>query len=88
MRGFVFMKDDEILISNVNKIHTTKMGIDRIKNNLNIEPENVIEYCKRLVLNENCLIYKLGKNLYCEINHIRLTINANSFTIITAHTMK
>lgn len=82
------MKDDEILISNVNKIHTTKMGIDRIKNNLNIEPENVIEYCKRLVLNENCLIYKLGKNWYCEINHIRLTINANSFTIITAHTMK
>lgn len=88
MRGFVFMKDDEILISNVNKIHTTKMGIDRIKNNLNIESENVIEYCKRLVLNENCLIYKLGKNWYCEINHIRLTINANSFTIITAHTMK
>lgn len=82
------MKDDEILISNVNKIHTTKMGIDRIKNNLNIESENVIEYCKRLVLNENCLIYKLGKNWYCEINHIRLTINANSFTIITAHTMK
>lgn len=88
MRGFVFMKDDEILISNVNKIHTTKMGIDRIKNNLNIESENVIEYCKRLVLNDKCLIYKLGKNWYCEINHIRLTINANSFTIITAHTMK
>lgn len=82
------MKDDEILISNVNKIHTTKMGIDRIKNNLNIESENVIEYCKRLVLNDKCLIYKLGKNWYCEINHIRLTINANSFTIITAHTMK
>ena len=32
------------LLENINKIHTTKLGIKRIKNNLNIE-EDVINYC-------------------------------------------
>ena len=28
------MNEKEILINNLNKIHTTNMGLDRIKNNL------------------------------------------------------
>lgn len=39
-------------------------------------------------LNENCHIYRQGKNWYCEIDNIRITVNACSYTIITAHIIK
>ncbi len=77
--------NEQNLLSNLNKIHTTKMGIDRIKKNLNLDIDDVVEYCKNKVLNKNCNIYKQGKNWYCEIDNIIITINSSSYTIITAH---
>lgn len=44
-----------------------------------------MEYCKNKVANKNCRIYRQGKNWYCEIDDIKITINAHSYTIITAH---
>lgn len=73
------------LLLNINKIHTTQMGIDRIKKNLKLETNEVIEFCKNKILNKNCKIYKQGKNWYCEIDNIKITINSYSYTIITAH---
>ena len=77
----------EILLSNIDKIHTTKIGMDRIKKNLKLDTNDIIEYCKNKILDKNCNIYKQGKNWYCEINNIRITINAYSYTIITSHTI-
>jgi hypothetical protein len=37
------------LLSNISKIHTTELGIERIKKNLNIDVENVVEYCINLI---------------------------------------
>ena len=62
------MEDKKILLDNIDKIHTTEMGIDRIK--------------------RNCNIYKQGKNWYCEVENIKITINSYSYTIITAHIVK
>lgn len=76
------------LINNIDKIHTTKMGIDRIKKNLKLNNINVVEYCKNKILNKNTNIYKKGKNWYCEIDNIIITINSYSYTIITAHIKK
>ena len=75
----------EILLSNIDKIHTTNMGIERIKKNLKLNTNNISEYCKNIILDKNCNIYKKGKNWYCEINNIKITINSYSYTIITAH---
>ena len=75
------------LILNVNKLHTTKLGIERIKKNLNIE-EDVVSYCIKKVLDKKCNIYKKGKNWYCDIDNIIITINSYSYTIITAHKKK
>lgn len=75
----------EILLSNIDKLHTTKMGIERIKKNLQLDMDDIVAYCKNKVLDERCNIYRLGKNWYCEINNIKITINAYSYTIITAH---
>ena len=62
-------------------------SISRIKRNLGIE-EDVVEFCKNKVLDKNCNIYKQGKNWYCEIDNIKITINSYSYTIITAHKLK
>lgn len=75
----------EILLLNIDKIHTTEMGTDRIKKNLKLNINDVVEYCKNKVLDKNCNIYKQGKNWYCEIDNIKITINSYSYTIITAH---
>ena len=75
------------LLLNIDKVHTTQMGVSRIKKNLHID-EDVIEYCKKIILDKNSNIYKKGKNYYCEIDNIRITINSYSYTIITAHLMK
>lgn len=77
--------DKEILLTNIDKVHTTKLGIERIKKNLNLDTNDVVEYCKNKVLDKKCNIYKQGKNWYCEIDNIKITINAYSYTIITVH---
>ena len=75
----------DILLSNIDKIHTTEMGIDRIKKNLKLDTNDVVEFCKNKILDKNCDIYKQGKNWYSEIDNIKITINSYSYTIITAH---
>ena len=51
------MESKEILLSNIDKLHTTEIGIDRIKRNLKINTENVVKYCKEKILDNNCNIY-------------------------------
>ncbi|MBR2712477.1 MAG: DUF3781 domain-containing protein [Bacilli bacterium] len=73
------------LLNNINKTHTTKLGVSRIKNNLKIEDIDVVSYCKKIILNKDSIITKKGKNYYCELDNIIITINSYSYTIITAH---
>lgn len=82
------MEDKQILLDNISKVHTTEMGIDRIKKNLKLNTNDVVEFCKNKILDKNCNIYKQGKNWYCEIDNIKITINSYSYTIITVHLIK
>lgn len=82
------MEDKQILLNNIGKVHNTEMGSVRIKKNLKLDINDVVEYCKQKVLDKNCNIYKQGKNWYCEIDNIKITINSYSYTIITAHKLK
>lgn len=75
----------EILVNNLDKLHTTELGIKRIKNNLQLDTDDVVEYCKSIILKKECNIYRQGKNWYCEADNVRITVNAHSYTIITAH---
>lgn len=76
-------------IQNIQKsLHTTSLGEVRIKKNLGLECVNVIEFCKSLIQNEKCNVYKQGKNYYFELDNIKLTVNAKSFTVITAHKIR
>ena len=78
--------DKEILLVNIDKVHTTDMGLARIKRNLKLDTNDVVEYCKNKIWSKHLNIYKQGKNWYCEIDNIKITINSYSYTIITAHT--
>lgn len=82
------MEDKKIFLDNIDKNHTTKMGADRIKRNLKIDSDDVVKYCKNKMLDKKCNIYKQGKNWYCEVENIKITINSYSYTIITAHIVK
>lgn len=82
------MSDKEILLKNINKVHTTKMGIDRIKRNLKINVANIVEYCVKIIKNSRCNITRNGKNYYCQLENEIITINAYSYTIITACLIK
>ena len=78
-----------ILLENKNTIHTTEMGVERIRRNLKLnESVDVVEFCKQKILDTNCNIYKQGKNWYCEIDGTKITVNSFSYTIITAHKIK
>lgn len=76
------------LIENIEKLHTTDMGIERIKRNLQLETDNVVQWSKEQILNKGATIDRAGKNWYVTINNCRITVNAHSYTIITAHRIK
>lgn len=79
------LKKNESLIENIDRLHTTPMGVNRIKRNPKLDTDDVVGCCKDLILNPQCRIARQGKNWYCEIKNIRITVNAYSYTIITAH---
>jgi len=78
------MKKDSDLLNNLEKIHSTELGILRIKRNLELETKDVVKWCKtKIIKSDN--IYKKGKNWYVVGKKYILTINSHSYTIITAH---
>ena len=76
------------LIKNIEKLHTTELGVIRIKKNLSIETDDVVEWCKAKILHPQCTIERKGKNWYASIDRRIITVNAHSYTIITAHMAK
>lgn len=77
-----------MLLDNIDKIHTTTLGVERIKKNLKIDVIDVVNYIKNKVVDSNANIYKNGKNYYVEIDNIIITINSYNYCIITAHIKK
>jgi len=75
------------LLANLDKIHTTELGIVRIKRNLSLDTDDIVLWCK-----EKCQaadsITRQGKNWYVRDGNVVITINAYSYTIITAHVAK
>lgn len=75
-----------VLLDNLDKIHTTSLGISRIKRNLKLDvcDDDVVDYCIDAIKSYDDIILK-GKNYYVYVDDMIFTVNKNSFTIITAH---
>lgn len=76
------------LLDNLDKVHTTEMGVDRIKRNIEVDVEDIVEYCIDKIKQDNAVIERKGKNYYVSVDGIIITVNASSYTIITAHKVK
>ena len=76
------------LLRNLDKVHTTEMGVDRIKRNIEVDVEDIVKYCIDKIKQENAVIERKGKNYYVTVDGIIITVNASSYTIITAHKEK
>ena len=76
------------LLRNLDKVHTTEMGVDRIKRNIEVDVEDIVKYCIDKIKQENAVIARKGKNYYVTVDGIIITVNASSYTIITAHKEK
>lgn len=72
------------LIANVEKLHTTELGVVRIKKKLNLDTHDVVGWCREAI-KQSDIIIKEGKNWYAYGKGIVITVNAHSYTIITAH---
>ncbi len=72
------------LLGNIQLIHTTPMGAERIRRNLKIEGD-AVEYCRDKILSPDARITREGKNWYVCVEGCIITVNASSYTIITAH---
>ena len=78
----------DILLSNIDKIHTTTLGKERIRKNLKLDVNNIIDYIKNKILDNKSVVYKKGKNYYVEIDNLIITINSYNYSVITAHKEK
>lgn len=79
------MKND--LLENIEKLHTTPMGVERILRNLSLgeNVKDVVAFCRGKILDNKAVITRQGKNWYIKIDGCIITVNAYSYTIITAH---
>lgn len=73
------------LLDNIDKLHTTELGVVRIKRNLSLDIEDVVGWCRDKISSDNAVITRNGKNWYVNIDACIITVNAYSYTIITAH---
>lgn len=73
------------LYNHLDKLHTTELGEIRIKRNLSIETDNVVEWCRNKINSADAIASRSGKNWYVNVDNCIFTVNANSYTIITAH---
>ena len=81
------MKNENELLDNLDKLHTTPMGVERIRRNLALgdDVQDVVAWCKMQIELPEAAITRKGKNWYCSVEGCIITVNAYSYTIITAH---
>lgn len=76
------------LVKNIDKLHTTDTGRKRIERNLGLTGACAVEQCRMKIMDKGAVFEKKGKNWYVRSCGCVITVNAGSFTIITAHMEK
>lgn len=80
-----YLKEKRCLVEKIDKIHLTFLSEKRIKKNLRTDADDILLFCKTLITDKSSSVIKKGKNYYVSLNGITLTVNASTFTVITAH---
>lgn len=77
--------NSELLLSNLDQLHTTDLGAERTRKNLRLDTDNVVGWCREKIEARNANITRKGKNWYITVDGCEIAVNAHSYTIITAH---
>ena len=73
------------LLSDIDRLHTTELGVLRIRRNLGLDDDiDAVIRCREIILDENSAVERKGKNYYVSSRGAIITVNAGSMTIITA----
>ena len=83
----LLMNTDNHILDNIDKIHTTEAGAERVRRNLCLTCGEVAGWCRDAVAGADLIIGQ-GKNWYAYKGGSVITVNAKSFTVITAHRIK
>ena len=51
------------LLDNLDKVHTTERGVDRIKRNIGVDVEDIVKYCIDKIKQENAVIEREGNTI-------------------------
>ncbi len=78
------MQDRNCLVEHLDKLHTTELGAERVRRNLRLEADDVAAWCRETIRSAASAVRR-GKNWYVEAEGCVITVNARSYTIITAH---
>lgn len=85
MTGIDLKMNEEYPFS-ITDLHTTPLGAERIRRNLNLtQSQDVVNFCRYFILEDFATFERKGKNWYVTAGHVMITVNASSNTIITAH---
>ncbi|MDD3340048.1 MAG: DUF3781 domain-containing protein [Lachnospiraceae bacterium] len=82
------MNVEHELLAHLDQLHTTELGVVRIKRNLALDTEDVVGWCQNAIRSSEAVITRNGKNWYIHVCGCIITVNAYSYTIITAHTSR
>lgn len=77
--------NSDLLLFNLDQLHTTDLGVERIRKNLRLDTDDVVGWCREKIKATNANITRKGKNWYIAVDSCEITVNAHSYTIITAH---
>ena len=77
--------NSDLLLSNLDQLHTTDLGAERIRKNLRLDTDDVVSWCREKIKARNANITRKGKNWYIAVDGCEITVNVHSYTIITAH---
>lgn len=80
-------KENE-LTRNLDRLRTTELGLTRIKRNLSLDTNDVIGWCREQIRKPDSVITRKGKNWYVRTGFCEITVNASSYTVITARPIK
>ena len=73
------MSEANELLKNLDKLHTTELGVVRIKKNLSLDTDDVVGWCREKINSDKSVITRNGKNWYVDINACIITVNAYSY---------
>lgn len=80
------LKMNEEYPFSITDLHSTPLGVERIRRNLNLSDSiDVVNFCRSFIFEDFAKFERKGKNWYVTAGHVRVTVNAKSNTIITAH---